>query len=719
MATIPVSDQFGLKLDVKPADTSALLKYAKQLPSLQLQNLDLKKLGGLTLDQPAIKALTTGLSFQEPLDLGDGAPALTVSAGIAGSFRVIADADGLPGHDDPIELDATARYVAVGIEATASANLSVTTGSFVFGAAPSSKVEAVSYSRFSPTSGTALVDAVGRTIGEFLLPLRSSDLEGFADGQMARVAVSGKLAFSGSANLLAVTNPLLSATLPSPLPGVSLSAGGSVTIGISCSISGEYEIVARKLDSGAVRLGWYRKDGTEFSISAQASEGISGSVGSTDVLPQLLGAISGSPKVDLQELASAGVPDEQASAIAKAVKAAASRKFEIAIAGELSLAQSHAATFLYDVVPSALTAESQDAIDQALRGDLTKLHTPGLAGVTPVRSVWDNVRKRGLELDVNILGILNFRSITSLALEGKVLFEAATGALVISDQATAERIQSIQVNFGADTQKLRHVLAESFLITAAYRAATLSEGPSLKCSHSFFELKNSTAAGDIVRKLSIGVALGLLTPGEVKLPDGVSSFGRTLSSVSAAYDDALLQRMFLDGTGGPLPRETYETAGRSAIQFLVQPDDPDAVRRLPATDDDLWRKMTAVGQPGFGGLFPGVPAPLVGAIVADYSSIQWWADTMRHTAEKLAAVKRWASQHPGAAVSDPDFQEMRQDLARHLQQVAADTREEFGQPWGLVAMNRLATRQAGATMLITGPAFTIEKRRGLAAATLT
>src|SRR5579872_1644398 len=101
MATIQISDQFGLTLDVQPADTSALLKYAQQLPSLQLQNLDLKKLAGLTLDQPAITSLSTGISFQAPLSLGDGAPALTVAAGVAGSLKVIHDAEDLPGHDDP------------------------------------------------------------------------------------------------------------------------------------------------------------------------------------------------------------------------------------------------------------------------------------------------------------------------------------------------------------------------------------------------------------------------------------------------------------------------------------------------------------------------------------------------------------------------------------------------------------------------------------------
>ena len=717
MATIKLTDQFGLDLDVQPADTSALLKYAGQIPTLRLQDLDLKKVGGLTLDQPALTRLATGIAFQDPLTLGAGAPALTVAAGVSGSIQLLRDAKDLPAHDDPIELAADECYVAFAIEATASTDISGSSGVLQFGAAPSSLVEAASYSRFPLKTGVTLIDAVRQTVGNFLIPLRCSDLSGLGDGQIARVALSGKLAISGSANLLAITNPLASASLPAPLPGVSVTAGGSVTVGVSCTILAGYEVLARKLDNGAVRLGWYRKKGTEYSVSARASEGISASVGATDVVAQLIGAISASPKADLAELSAAGVPDAQASAIAEAVKAAACRNVELAISLELSAADSDAAAFLYDIVPSALNDQSQTAVDQALRGDLTGLHAAGLAGVTPVRSVWDKVRQRSVELGVNVLGILNYRSVTALALDGQVLYEPATGALVITDRATAERIRSTQVNFGADTQKLRHVLAESFLITAAYHAATLVQGASLQCSHSFFELQNSTSRDDVVRKLNIGVALGLLSPDEANAPDGVSVFGRTLFSVSTNYNNELLQRMFLDGSGTPVPRETYESAGRKAIQLLVQPDDADAVRRQPALDDDLWRQMTATGQPGFAGLFPGVAAPLVGAITADYSTIEWWADAMRNTAQQLAEVQRWTSQHPAAPADDSEFQNLREKLAGYLRNVAANTREEFGQPWGLLAMNQLATRPAGGRIVISGPAFVKDKRRELAADT--
>ncbi len=715
MPTIALTDKLGLDIDGQLAPTAALLQYVRQVPSLRFDDLDLKKLGGLTLDQPAIQSLATGVSFQNPVDFAGGT--FTASAGVHGSIKVTCDADDLPGRDGSMEVPAGDCYFSFGIEAAVSAGVSLTSGKLQFGAKPSTELQAECYSRFPLKAGVTLLEALQQTVAGFSLPRNSRDLGSLAAGQITRVVVKGKLSLSGNADLLAITNPLASASLPAPLPVVSVKAGGSATIGVSCAIETDYEIVARRLEGGAVRLGWYHKSGTDVKVSAQVSEGLSASFGTTDLLSKIVRAISADPQADLEELANAGVPAGQAAAIQSAVQAATSRKLEIAMAAEFSASASRSANFLYDIIPFALTKDSQLAVDQALCGDLTALHAGALPGITCVRSVWDNVRTRGLELDVNLLGILNYRSIATLSVEGKVLCEPATGALVITDQATATRIQSTQVNWGADTQKLRHVLAESFLITAAYHGAKVMSGATLRCSHSFFELQNSTSHGDMLRKLQTGVALGLLSQDEAKLPEGASAFGRTLFVASADYDDALVQGMFLDANGVPLSQETYETVGRNAIQFLVQPDDDDAIRRQPTIDDDLWRRMKEEGQPGFAGLFPGVSAAFLGAITADYSTIQWWADAMRNTAQHLAAFHLWTAQHPAPAVGDPEFQKLREDLAKHLGQVAADTREEFGQPWGLIAMNQLAGRRSGGKILITGPTLVVNKRRAQAAVT--
>jgi hypothetical protein len=57
------------------------------------------------------------------------------------------------------------------------------------------------------------------------------------------------------------------------------------------------------------------------------------------------------------------------------------------------------------------------------------------------------------------------------------MFEPSTGELVITDTATASKISASTLNFAADGQKLRKVLAESVLISAAYRCSKLVTQP--------------------------------------------------------------------------------------------------------------------------------------------------------------------------------------------------------------------------------------------------
>ena len=140
MPTIKLTDQFGLYLDAQPAAASALLKYFQQLPSLRLDQLDLKKLGGLTLDEPAVRSLKTGVSFQNPVNVGAGAPELAIGTGVHGSIEIITDAGDLPGHDDAVDLPPDTCYVAFEMEATASATVSAASGKLQFGVIDTPKV---------------------------------------------------------------------------------------------------------------------------------------------------------------------------------------------------------------------------------------------------------------------------------------------------------------------------------------------------------------------------------------------------------------------------------------------------------------------------------------------------------------------------------------------------------------------------------------------------
>ena len=539
---------------------------------------------------------------------------------------------------------------------------------------------------------------------------------GFLGAAVPPAVPPGRGGLSGTANLLAVTNPLASVALPASLPVLSVTAGGVVQVGASLELRCTFQICAQKVAPGHVRLGWYRQRASDFAVNATVSEGLSAGFGSTDLFSTIIGVVSANGAADLDELQKAGLLPAQIKAIQDAVEAAVSRKLELALSTEIGATESSSTMFLYDIDAAALAPESRQALDQALGGDLSGLHGGSLPGVTTVQSVWAKARTNSIRLEVNLLGILNFGSISTLTSSGAVLFEPATGALVITDKATAQRIRSTAVNFGADTQKLRHVMAESFLLTAAYQGLQQQiGGPALTCSHDFFDLENDTSREQMARELRVGAALGLFSGEDAAPPDGIDDFGRTVIHASTDYDSGLAATLFLDPSGAPIPQEFYENAGRAAIQLLVSEGDADAVRRQPAIDDGLWSRMKAQGQPGFVMLFPDTPAPLLGAITADYSAIMWWAVAMAGAGQRLAAIRKWFDQHPATALDEPEFQSLRQDLAAHLKEVASTTSEQFGEPWGLIAMDEASGRRGVANILITGPKLVLTKQRALSA----
>lgn len=287
-----------------------------------------------------------------------------------------------------------------------------------------------------------------------------------------------------------------------------------------------------------------------------------------------------------------------------------------------------------------------------------------------------------------------------------------TGDLVITDTATARRIRTATVPLRAVTENLRSVLAESFLITAAYRGSkSVAAAPMLKSAHTFFKLDSKTSRQEMGDNLDAGVALGLLPAADAQaLPRTAEDFGSTTFYAETRYDDDQTTVLFLDG-GQPRSQDDYEVAGREAIQLLVLPGDMDDYRRQPAIDDNLWARMKAAGQPSFKALFPGLSSEQVQLIASDYTVVVWWAETMRKTAEKLAAVRSFVEANPGVDWDDARFVAKRADLASHLRSVARDTKEEFGRPWGLIAMDMVSGRKAEARIQITGSRIVLERER--------
>ena len=204
-------------------------------------------------------------------------------------------------------------------------------------------------------------------------------------------------------------------------------------------------------------LGFYRKDGSETTVSVNPSVGISAGTSTTDLFSSIISAISKSTAVDSSAIEALGLPNDQLNAIGEAVKNAAQRKLEISLLAALTAGSSHGAAFLYEFDLARLDAVGNAALAAALHGDLSGLTGDSLpAGVQMVSSITTDLQKTCMTWKVNLLGIYNYISTAELVRQGTVLFEPVTGDLVITDKATAQRIAVSTVNFGADTDKLRH-----------------------------------------------------------------------------------------------------------------------------------------------------------------------------------------------------------------------------------------------------------------------
>ncbi len=483
-------------------------------------------------------------------------------------------------------------------------------------------------------------------------------------------------------------------------------------------MSGSYEIRVRKVGPHTVRLGYYKERSSQWTASVTAGAGLGAEFGGGDLLTKIISAISPDVQANLDELKSAKLDAGTLAAITGTIQAGVQRTLELAISFELGSLPAKGAAFLYEIDLVVLDGKGRNAVENALRCDLSGLlgNEGSLpAGITAVQSVFSNLKQAKHTLKINLLGIYNFISVSKLALKGQTLFSPETGELTLTDTATASSIQAGLWNTGgkgraADHSKLRKLLASSFLLTASYRASGLVlSPPHLTLNQTYCEVHEETDRETMGGELGAAVGLKLLTAGEKNdLLGGIQKFGRTVVYASASYDDSLTKALFLQGET-PRPSAEYEAIGRQAMQIALHDDEVDPLRLEPLEDNDLWKKMKEAGQSGFQQLFPSLSDMQRGVIIADYTTIVWWAQTMSDTAQKLAEVRRYLFL-PSASNTDK-LEGLRSDLAGYLQKVAADTREEFGRPWGMIATDLLTGNQSNAGIVFTGPIINFARQR--------
>jgi hypothetical protein len=334
-------------------------------------------------------------------------------------------------------------------------------------------------------------------------------------------------------------------------------------------------------------------------------------------------------------------------------------------------------------------------------------------------SIVETLRQGKRILKVNLLGIYTHASVTTLFQKGTVIVDRETGDITITDQAGASRIEFTADNFAKDSAKLRQVLAESLLLTAAYRCTGGGAmAPQLASHYWFFALHQKTNLQQVDEDLTAAEALQLLTAAAhratlSRIADS-KTVGRCTLFIDAAYTDDLCKRMFLDAGGRARTEDEYQQLGRIAMLLLLPAGDPiNDARRVPLTDAALWKQMTALGQPSFQTLFlpHGFTRNQISDITADFTLITWWASAMHNMGAALAEIIAFLATNLSVDPENNTFKKLRAALERAMGSVVSNTQAQFDQPWGILALDLAAGRQATTSFQLTSPRFSLALRR--------
>ena len=714
MPTVRILDELNTPLLELPLVARARL--ARYLPDRAVQLMALRPVAaalGKRLSETATTPVAVELAATETIAIG-GAGDLSLDAGMRVTVGVHhADELLFPADDlrDAISVPSGTAYVSVTLSPRVAAALDGQRGPLAFGFAAGATLALRFFHPFDVAGqDPTLADALALTLTQFVIPADVEDLAAIAPGCYASLEGDGHVHVRGTVELASVTNPLATASLP-VLGTAGITAGASATIGADWRASGRFEVRVAKQDADRVRLAYYRQAGSEVTIEAKASVGIAASVRDSDALRLFIRAVSSDPEADLAQLIDAGLSDARIEALQQAVAASVDRSLRAATEMQFSAVRRGEAVFAYDIVPSALTGEDRTAVEAALGGRLTAI-TDAARAEGAVRLAQTGLlsrRERRVTWRINLFGILNVRSVAELVRKGSLSYDPASGSLNAADEIASEKILVRTRPFEADGAKVRKLAFESMVLTAAYQASRAAAGLALRCSASHFEARQRTTSRDLLADYHAVIGLQLADAAERTRRIGTEhDFGPSTFLVECTFDAGAADALFI-GPQGARPREYYERTGRDALLALVPAGDAErAHRRRAVESDQSWAALRAAGpaaaRPQLERTLDAVRA---GHIISDYVLIQWWADAMHGAATALMTMRQFLHGRTAADLAgDPEFARRRRILEKELADAVKESRSQFGDPWGILALDRASGRRAAVQATIVSPRLT-------------
>ncbi len=702
MSAFSVLDNLNIPLLDIDMSRSGLNRF---LPDRAVRLLALRPLASaLPRHLSELSTTPLALDFSLPDRVSLGGPG-NLSLGAGARTEIGVHKDGAPlfaaeDLQDAVHAPSGTAYVSATFTPRVDVGLGAERGPLAFGFDAGASLGVRFFQPFDVAGADpTLAEALATTLQQAVIPAEVADLAALPMGAYASVAGDGAVEIRGSLELASVLNPLATPGLP-VIGSASLGGAASVNVGAHWRATGAFEVRAARLATDSVRLSFHRKAGTEVAIDATASVGISANVGDSDALEKLLAAISGDPRADLAALIDAGLDDARIEALQQAVARSVDRTVRLATELQFSSVRQGEALFAWDIDVAALSTTGRDAVQTALRGRLTAINSAAKAGERGIRAVRVGLlsrRERRFEWRINLFGVLNVRTVAELLHKGSLSYDPVTGTLNAADEIASERILVRTRPFEADGQKVRKLVFESVIVTAAYHASRLTSGVTLTSSAGYFEGRQRTSARDLREHFNALLALGLADAAERDRQIGAEhEFGPSTFLVDCRFDQQAADALFI-GPGGTLTRDYYERIGRDALLALIPRDDADrAHRRAVVASDSSWAALRAAGPAAarvdLARQFGDARAE---HIISDYLLIAWWSTAMQDAARALLDMRQFLNGRTADSLQgDPAFQGKRRRLEEELADVVSNSRAQFGDPWGVLALDAASRRAA-------------------------
>lgn len=713
MPSITISDEQGRTLVTSDVPAAGLGRYLKGAAALRGGASVVQALARPVGGQQATRQLELTLDADVPigkareLTLTGGARA---SLGVHTAGRPVVDGSGLQA---PLVVPPGTAYVSFAVEALLKAGAAGGRGSLGFGFQAGS---ALRYATFHPVDlvGTdaTLGQALQGLLGSAVYPADAADLDQLPVGAVVSLVGTGELGFSATATFNSATTML--ATPGVPLVGeVAVVAGASLTVGGAWAMQGALELRISKPSASVVRIAYHRRQGRALEVTARAQAGVAVERKGHDLLATLLRGISPDPEADLIALVDGGLDDAAIASIAEAVAASIDRSLTLAAQVAITSGRDDEALVDVEVDLTRLDAAARRVVDDLLHGRIGGLAAAADEG-GPFRVLTHaarHVTRQRATWRINLLGILNAGGLREFLHDGHVVYDPVSGALTAADAISARRIRSRSHPLQSDEGKLRQVLFESLLVTAAYQAGhVLGSRVALSAEQVYLVQRSSTSLADVEEYYRLLLAIGLCDEAERDaqltraLEPGASTF-----TVQNRFDAAACDAMFLDADGRPWPESHYERIARLALlTFLPDSDPTRAFRRDALASEAAWARVRSAGA-ALSTVLPDRIArnhARLALVRGDVAIVLWWSTAMAAAARELVAMRTFLAGRDAAALAgNAEFRKRRERFSQRLAGVVANTEAHLGLPWDIVALDAAAARRGALEAVLVSSRF--------------